>query len=179
VQIGLARFIVRRAAFAAALVLVVSSAALLLAALAPPAGSLDADPEAVKAERARLGLDRPLHEQYAAWIARAVRLDFGESIRFGRPVGALIRERAGNTLLLGASALGLATLIGIPLGVFTGSRTHGALATAGTRRVRAAARGAAAHHVAAAPPAGGPDGMAPGRRPSRHGWRRPRRRGWP
>lgn len=142
-QIGLARFLVRRAAFAAALVLVVSSAALLLAALAPPAGSIDADPEAVKAERARLGLDRPLHEQYAAWISRIARLDLGESIRFGRPVGALIRERTGHTLLLGASALALATLIGIPVGVFTGSRAHGALVTA--------ARGASALLLAVPP----------------------------
>lgn len=130
VQTGLARFIVRRALFAAVLVLAVSSAALLLAALAPPERPLDADPQAVLAERARLGLDRPLHEQYLAWIVRAVRLDFGESIRFGRPVGALIRERAGNTLLLGAAALILATLIGIPTGVFTGSRAGGALASA-------------------------------------------------
>lgn len=112
----------RRAAFAAALVLVVSSAALILAAAAPPAVPLDLDPERVRAERARLGLDRPLLEQYASWIGRVARFDLGESIRFGRPVSALIRERAGNTLLLGTAALLLATAIGIPLGIYTGSR---------------------------------------------------------
>jgi peptide/nickel transport system permease protein len=124
---GLTRFIVRRAIFAAALVLVVSSAALVLAALAPPESELVADPAAAAAERVRLGLDRPIHEQYVRWLGRAVRLDLGDSIRFRRPVTALIRERAGNTALLGLSALALATLIGIPAGVFTGSRPRGAL----------------------------------------------------
>jgi peptide/nickel transport system permease protein len=57
-----------------------------------------------------------------------LRFDFGESLRFRRPVAALIRERASNTALLGASALILATVIGIPLGVFTGSRHRGPLA---------------------------------------------------
>jgi peptide/nickel transport system permease protein len=129
VHSGLARFIVRRAVFGVALVLVVSSAALVLAALAPPEGDFVADPAAAATERARLGLDRPVHEQYAAWLGRALQLDLGESIRFRRPVTALIRERAGNTALLGLSALALATLIGIPLGVFTGSRTRGILVT--------------------------------------------------
>jgi peptide/nickel transport system permease protein len=123
VHSGLARFIVRRAVFGVALVLVVSSAALVLAALAPPEGDFVADPAAAATERARLGLDRPVHEQYAAWLGRALQLDLGESIRFRRPVTALIRE------LLGLSALALATLIGIPLGVFTGSRTRGILVT--------------------------------------------------
>jgi peptide/nickel transport system permease protein len=127
VHSGFTRFIIRRAVFAAALVLVVSSAALLLAALAPSETEFVADPAAAAAERARLGLDRPVHEQYASWLGRALRLDLGDSIRFRRPVTALIRERAGNTALLGLSAIALATLIGIPLGVFTGSRGRGVL----------------------------------------------------
>jgi peptide/nickel transport system permease protein len=128
VHTSLARFIVRRTIFAAALVLAVASAALVLAALAPPETDLAQDPAAEAAERARLGLDRPLHEQYAGWLGGALRLDLGESIRFGRPVTALLRERAGNTALLGGSALLLATLLGIPLGIFTADPARGALA---------------------------------------------------
>ncbi|HUH07586.1 MAG TPA: ABC transporter permease, partial [Egibacteraceae bacterium] len=59
------------------------------------------------------------------------------------PVTTMIRERAGNTALLGVSALTLATLIGIPLGVFTGSRAHGPLVSA--------ARGASALLLAVPP----------------------------
>jgi peptide/nickel transport system permease protein len=124
---GFARFMIRRAVFAALLILLVSSAALVLAHLAPPDDGFGTDRAVLIAERERLGLNRPLAEQYAVWLTRSLRLDFGESLRFRRPVGALVRERAGNTALLGLSALALATAIGIPLGVFTGSRHGGVL----------------------------------------------------
>jgi peptide/nickel transport system permease protein len=112
----------RRAAFAALLVFVVSSGSLVLAHLAPAADAFGTDSATLAAERHRLGLDRPLAAQYAHWLSRGLRFDFGESLRFRRPVSALVRERAANTALLGTSALVLATMIGIPLGVFTGSR---------------------------------------------------------
>lgn len=123
------RFLLRRAAFAALLVFVVSSGSLVLAHLAPSADAFGTDPATLAAERHRLGYDRPLLEQYGHWLSRGVRFDFGESLRFRRPVSALVRERAAHTALLGASALVLATAIGIPLGVFTGSR-GGVLAAA-------------------------------------------------
>lgn len=112
----------RRAVFAALLVFVVSSGSLVLAHLAPPADAFGTDAATLAAERHRLGFDRPLLEQYAHWLSRSLRFDFGESLRFRRPVSALVRERAANTALLGVSSLVLATGIGIPLGVFTGSR---------------------------------------------------------
>ncbi len=117
----------RRAVFAAVLVLLVSSSALVLARLAPGADGIGSDVAVIAAERHRLGFDRPLLEQYVGWLVRSARLDFGESLRFRRPVNSLLRERAGRTLLLGVSALLVATLAGIPLGVFTGSRSGGAL----------------------------------------------------
>lgn len=119
----------RRIVLAALLVVVVSSAAFVLARLAPGDGlsGFDPDPARVAAERRRLGLDRPLVEQYAGWLARAARLDLGESLRFQRPVIELLRDRAVKTALLGMTTLFLATVIGIPLGVLTGSRRGGAL----------------------------------------------------
>jgi peptide/nickel transport system permease protein len=117
----------RRAAFAALLVFLVSSASLVLAHMAPPDDAFGTDPAVLAAERHRLGLDRPLPQQYADWLTRSLRFDFGESLRFRRPVAALIRERAANTAVLGVSALFLATVVGIPLGVFTGSRRTGVL----------------------------------------------------
>jgi peptide/nickel transport system permease protein len=130
VNSGLVRFVIRRTAFAAVLVLVVSSASLVLARYAPPEDAFGTERAALLRERHRLGFDRPLLQQYTQWLARSLRFDFGESLRFRRPVAALVRERAGNTALLGISGLLLATLIGIPLGVFTGSRQRGVLVSA-------------------------------------------------
>ena len=116
-------FIVRRAAAAALLVFAVSSAAIVLARLTPGdhLSEFELTPAQIAAERHRLGLDAPLHEQYLAWLGRVARLDLGESTKYpGRRVAALIGERIGNTLMLGVAALLLATALGIPLGVITG-----------------------------------------------------------
>ena len=119
--------VARRFAFAVTLVFLVSSAGLLLAGAAP--GDVTSDmfaaglsPETIARERERLGLDRPLPEQYAGWLVRVSRLDLGTSLRYQRPVRDLLAERAGNTVMLGAAALLLATAIGLPLGVLAGSR---------------------------------------------------------
>jgi peptide/nickel transport system permease protein len=51
-------------------------------------------------------------------------------MQYGRPVRDVIPERAANTAILALSALAFATLVGLPLGVVTGSRPSGALAGA-------------------------------------------------
>lgn len=119
---SLSRFIARRVARALVLIMVVASAAMLLVHLAPgdALSEIGLDPVVANAERARLGLDRPFVEQYGDWLGRVVTLDFGESVRFQRPVAELLADRAGNTLLLGAAALVLALGIGLPAGVITG-----------------------------------------------------------
>ena len=53
------------------------------------------------------------------------RLDFGRSLLYSRPVTALLSERALNTAVLASAAIVLATLIGLPLGVYSGSRSRG------------------------------------------------------
>jgi peptide/nickel transport system permease protein len=125
VHSGILRFLIRRLAFAIGLVLLVASAALILASLAPADARFSGNAEAIAEERRRAGLDRPLLEQYGAWLTRAIQFDLGESIRYKRPVALLLRSAAANTALLGLSALLLATAIGIPIGVLTGSRTGG------------------------------------------------------
>jgi peptide/nickel transport system permease protein len=119
-------------AASAVLVAFVSSAALVLASIAPGnhLSAFDLDPAVAAAECARTRCNDPIVSQYLTWISRAVRLDFGESTRFGRPVSTLIKERAANSLLLGLSALMLATAIGIPAGILTGSRPRSAVAHA-------------------------------------------------
>jgi peptide/nickel transport system permease protein len=108
----------------------VSSASLLLTRLAPGDFATDvlgvgATPEAVDALRARLGLDRPLTAQYGQWLSRALRFDFGRSLLYDRPVVDIVPGRAANTALLAVAALALATLVGLPLGVITGTRARG------------------------------------------------------
>lgn len=117
-------FLARRLARALLLVLTVASAAMLLVHLAPgdAFSALDVDPAIADAERRRLGLDQPFFAQYSDWLARLITLDFGDSVRFQRPVAELLAQRIGNTLILGAAALVLALGVGLPAGVLTGSR---------------------------------------------------------
>ncbi len=126
------RYLIRRLGFGVLLVLVVSSGALLLTRLSP--GDITTEqvgtgvPASVlAAERARLGLDRPLLAQYATWLGRVIRFDLGPSLMYGRPVASLVGERALNTALLAAVALAAATLIGLPLGVIAGASRRRAL----------------------------------------------------
>lgn len=125
------QFLVRRLAFAILLVVGVASASFALVHLAPGDFYTEFGPGAdrarIEAERHAAGLDRPFLEQYALWLARVARVDFGDSLKFRRPVRQLVAERARNTALLGLAALILATLVGVPLGVFTGSRRGGVL----------------------------------------------------
>jgi peptide/nickel transport system permease protein len=123
------RYLLRRLGFALLLVFVVSSSALLLTQLAP--GDITSDIAlAMDAEtrtrlRAELGLDRPIAVQYLAWLRGVARLDFGRSLLYSRPVTTLVSERALNTAVLATAAIALATLIGLPLGVYSGSRSRG------------------------------------------------------
>ena len=125
------RFLLTRLLFALFLVVAVSSASLLLTRLAPGDVSTQLGPFAAAAdvarERARFDLDRSIPAQWAIWAGRALRFDFGQSYLYNRPVGGLIAQAAANTALLAVVALTLATLAGIPLGIFTGSRRGGLL----------------------------------------------------
>jgi peptide/nickel transport system permease protein len=123
-------YLVKRLALAALLVLAVATGSLVLARLAPGDYATEslgfgARPEAVAAARARYGLDRPFASQYADWLSGAVRFDFGRSLAYDRPVRDLIAERAWNTALLALTALALATALGLPLGVISGTRRRG------------------------------------------------------
>jgi ABC-type dipeptide/oligopeptide/nickel transport system permease component len=119
----LAGFVARRAAGAALFALLVASISMALARLAPGDGvdvGVGIDPQVIAAQRAALGLDRPWYEQYGRWLAGVARLDLGRSSHYQRPVIDLVRERAVNTAILAIAALALATLIGVPLGRYTG-----------------------------------------------------------
>lgn len=82
---------------------------------AATADSVDARETALLRER--LGLDRPLAGQYLAWLGGCARGDWGLSLRQQRPVGDVVREAVGPTLLLSLTAwvLHLALAIGAAL----------------------------------------------------------------
>src|SRR5574341_1730284 len=75
--------------------------------------------EARQRMREFYGLDKPLHVQYAAWLGRLARLDFGRSFApDNRPVIDKIVERIPITLSLNIIALILEFGLAIPIGIF-------------------------------------------------------------
>jgi peptide/nickel transport system permease protein len=89
-----------------------------LAGLMPPGAA----PEVESQIRAAYGLDRPLSEQYLDFVGRAMRGDFGDSWRQGRPALEAVLERLPATLWLTALATILAVVVGTFLGVSAAAR---------------------------------------------------------
>jgi len=77
---------------------------------------------------AQYGFDRPLWEQYAAFLDRLLHGDLGRSFVFNMPVTSLIFSRLPATLELTLSAVFFATVLGVPLGIYAGYRPDGAAA---------------------------------------------------
>jgi len=77
----------------------------------------NATPEQESELRAQLRLDDPLPVQYVRFITRAVVGDFGRSIFTRRPVSEEIAEQLPSTLELAATAIGIAIVVGLTLGL--------------------------------------------------------------
>lgn len=77
-----------------------------------------ATPAQIAEQRRALGLDRPLPEQYAGWLGRFTRGDWGTSIANGRPVRAILAGAWPATARLVLLSLFLSYALGIALGVF-------------------------------------------------------------
>lgn len=84
----------------------------------------DADEAQVATMEKQLGLDKPLYEQYAKWVGGAVKGDFGQSLRFSKPVSELIIDRLPVTISLALMAVVIVSIIAIPLGVFMAKRQN-------------------------------------------------------
>lgn len=82
--------------------------------------SPDADQADIQAAIERLGLHLPIHEQYLKFLQGVAQGDFGRSFVFGEPALKLILHHMPATLELAFTALFLAIVIGIPLGLFAG-----------------------------------------------------------
>jgi len=71
-----------------------------------------------------MGFDQPWYVQYGRFLSRAVRGDFGVSLRQRQPNLTLIFERMPATLQLAACAMLLSIVIAIPAGVISATRRH-------------------------------------------------------
>lgn len=72
--------------------------------------------------RRTLGLDQPLHIQYVLFVYNLVQGDFGVSYYSGRPALDMVLERFPATLYLVFTALAIALVVGIPLGIIAAVR---------------------------------------------------------
>jgi peptide/nickel transport system permease protein len=80
-------------------------------------GSQFQSQELMDIERKKLGLDRPLWQQFTGWMGGLLRFDFGLSMWTGAPISEEIRLRFALSLQLALMASTIATLLAIPLGI--------------------------------------------------------------
>ena len=80
---------------------------------------LDAPPEQVAAFRQEMGFDRPLPVQYALFLSRAIRGDFGYSYHYRTDALSIVLERMPATLKLTAAAMAIALAVAIPAGILS------------------------------------------------------------
>jgi peptide/nickel transport system permease protein len=126
-------YILRRLAAALALALAVATVVFLLIRLVPGdvvtvmLGESDPSPEKAAALKRALGLDRPALAQYATWLGQVVRGDFGVAFLSGRRISDDLAARIPRSLELGAVALLIAVILGVPLGAASAQRPGSAL----------------------------------------------------
>jgi ABC-type dipeptide/oligopeptide/nickel transport system permease component len=82
----------------------------------------DAPESVVQRIRTELGLERPLYEQYASFLGRALRGDLGRSLRSRAPVVDEIVARFPATLELTTASMLIAVAVGVPLGLIAAVR---------------------------------------------------------
>jgi peptide/nickel transport system permease protein len=130
-------YVLRRLVQSAVLLLVVSMATFTIIHKAPGMPAVLVNPDGMSREelvraRANLGLDDPIAVQYVRWLGNAVRGKLGSSYQLNQPVLDLILQRLPASLLLSGTALLLAVLVAIPLGVVSAVRPYGAVDHAAT-----------------------------------------------
>jgi ABC-type dipeptide/oligopeptide/nickel transport system permease component len=120
------RYILRRLLQGLLLLVLVASIVFFLGRLTGNPADLMLPEDASNEDRAALietlGLDGPLHEQFAIFIKNALRGDLGESIRYREPAVQTFFSRLPNTLMLVPGVMLVALMIAIPLGILSAIR---------------------------------------------------------
>jgi len=128
----LIRFLLRRLVLTIPVLLGVATLVFALIHIVPgdPVQAMlgeSAAPADVADLRRRLGLDRPLPEQYLAFLGGAVTGDLGRSLRTNQPVTAAIAERLPATFELALAAMAVALVCAMPLGILAAVRKGSAI----------------------------------------------------
>jgi peptide/nickel transport system permease protein len=123
----MAHYVLRRFAGMLVVMFIVASIVFVISHVIPgdPASVMlgpSATADDVAALRARLGLDAPLPVQYLDFMRSVAVLRLGDSIFLNRSVMQALIERAPLTIELTLMAAGLATLLGVPIGVLSAVR---------------------------------------------------------
>ena len=90
--------------------------------------SPEADQKEIARTIAALGLDKPIWEQYFIFVKQALSGDLGRSFAFNTPAIELILQRMPATMELAITAMLIAILLGIPLGLYAGLKPDSAVA---------------------------------------------------
>lgn len=85
-----------------------------------------ASPDEIARMETEMGLDKPKLEQYVDYVLGVVQGDFGKSYSYNKPVLSLILERLPATLMITLTGLGLALLVGIPIGALSAVKQYSA-----------------------------------------------------
>src|SRR6516164_1601178 len=115
-------YVLRRLLLALPVLLGVSVLVFLILHLTPGNPALavagpDAPPEVVREVERALGLDQPVYVQYARYLARIARGDFGRSIRSREPVLGRLRDTFPVTLSLALIGVVFTTAVSLPMGI--------------------------------------------------------------
>ncbi|MBL8343277.1 MAG: ABC transporter permease [Rubrivivax sp.] len=125
-------YIIRRLLATIPVMVVVALFVFILLHLTPgdPAAIIagdDASPLEIDGIRRKLGLDRPIWEQFGIYVMNLLRGDLGTSIFSNLPVLSLVKQRLEPTLVLAVSTLVLAVAFAVPLGVLAAWKARTAI----------------------------------------------------
>jgi ABC-type dipeptide/oligopeptide/nickel transport system permease component len=129
----MATYIVRRLIYSLTILVIAAVAIFVMLNLAPGdaalavVGDAATHPASVALARHELGLDRPVLAQLITYFHNIITGSFGSSIVSGQSIGTIVKEYAGNTLLLAVSAAIFTSVVAIPLGVLAAVRRNSLL----------------------------------------------------
>lgn len=133
------KFIVKRILSVIPVLVIVSVVIFSIVHLTPgdPAASIlgdEATPEDIEALRVRMGLDKPVVEQYFIWINNVLHGDFGMSVAGNEPVADMIGSHWEPTISLAIFSTIFALLLAVPLGILA-ARNKGTAVDSGVTAV--------------------------------------------